>query len=309
LIGEGDTTPCSTPREALVAERSVSTMPRYYLTPKEQEQFLIREFFHRLGYTISRAKWQERPDALMTLRKGNRIKRAAIEHTDYYNDAVPRGGSPLAAVDTFWRKVQGSLVRRISQRQHLGGVEGQVTLTSRLPTGRSRTESARQLAQDIVDFLEAHPIAQGHHRQFSCRDFGEHPTLQSLVGSLSLHRRTDRLTRGSRCSWTCLNLDDGSAGLDMSYIKSAIEGKTRKAEKYNWEGAEEKWLLIVAPAFTLSNRVGGPPSDREWRDAELIDLCRHSPFDRIVFWERARSWYKCLKPDCRTVEFAHRKTH
>ena len=38
-------------------------------------------------------------------------------------------------------------------------------------------------------------------------------------------------------------------------------------------------------------------------DDELITLCRKSPFDNIVFWERVRCWYKTLKPNKKAVQY------
>ena len=74
------------------------------------------------------------------------------------------------------------------------------------------------------------------------------------------------------------------------------EGRGRGAVKYNWMSAHEKWLLIVAAGDTLSNNAGPPDQQVNWNNSVLCDLCRKSPFDKTVFWEYTRNWYKSLKP-------------
>ena len=101
-------------------------------TQKEREQLLIREFLGHLGYKISNPEWQERPDAMLTLSKGKKRKRVALEHTDYFNDTAAGHLSPLTPIAEFWKLVQASLVRRVSHRKHLTGIEATVTLKRNL---------------------------------------------------------------------------------------------------------------------------------------------------------------------------------
>ena len=103
-----------------------------------------------------------------------------------------------------------------------------------------------------------------------------------------------------RLTWQCGNIDTGGIGLNLNYIRTAVGKKNKKAANYDWQFADEKWLLIVAEGNTLSEHAG-PSEEREWNDSELRTLCCASPFDRIYFWERGRRWYKSLKPDRRIV--------
>ncbi len=279
-------------------------MPRIYRTQKEYERFLIKEFLCDLGYRISRPKWQDRPDALLTLSKGRRQKRVAIEHTDYFNDTVAGQRSPLTPYDEFWRIVQASLVRRISHRSHLIGISARVHFRKNLSKPKSRTELARQLAKELVDFVEAHPVRRSEHFRWWSRDFDDrYPTVQSLLAFLLLSRRTDHAVIASRCSWICSNVTTGAIGFTLRYIKTAIENKNKKASNYTWVDTNEKWLLIAASGATLSHQAGPPIQNANWTDAKLKELCRNSPFDRIIFWERTRCWYKWLKPDRRIVQY------
>ena len=275
-------------------------MPRIYRTQKQYEGFLIREFLGHLGYRISNPKWQERPDALLTLSKGKNKTRVAIEHTDYFNDTIAGKQSPLSPISEFWKLVQASLVRRISHRKHLTGILARVNLAK----SKNPTKLARQLATELVDFVETHPVGKSAHVRWTSRDLEQHPTLQSLVATILLSRWTNDEVFASRCSWTCCNITTGGIGLNLGYIKAAIENKNKKANNYeNWGDANDKWLLIAASGSILSNHAGPPMQNVNWADSELLDLCRNSPFDRIVFWERIRNWYKWLKPSTEVVQY------
>ena len=114
---------------------------------------------------------------------------------------------------------------------------------------------------------------------------------------------TDDAVFASRCCWTCTNITTGYMRLNLEYIKSAIKNKNKKATKYNWANATEKWLLITASSSNLSNNAGPARQNVNWADPKLLDLCCESLFDRIVFWERVRSWYKWLKPSEEVVVY------
>ncbi len=279
-------------------------MPRICREKPEYERFLISEFLPDLGYRISRPKWQDKPDALVTLSKGKSRKRVAIEHTDYFNDTVAGQRSSVTPYDEFWRIVQGSLVRRISHRSHLSGLTGRVRFKENLSKPKNSTELARQFAKELVGFAETHRVARSEHVRWCSRDFDDRcPTMQCLLASLLLSRWTTDAVHASRCSWVCDNASTGNIGFHLRYVVTAIENKNKKATRYDWDNADEKWLLIAASGSTASNRVGPPIQDANWRDATLTELCRDSPFDRIVFWERICCWYKWLKPDSRTVQY------
>jgi hypothetical protein len=281
-------------------------MPRIYRTQKECEQLLIREFLGHLGYTISNPQWPDSPDALLTLSDGRKRKRIAIEHTEYFNDTVAGCLSPLTAIAEFWQFVQASLIRRISHRKHLTGISATINIKEDLSLPKKlagQKDLARQLAKKLVNFVEAHQVRQSEHLRFRSRDFIGYPILNTMLSSLRLSRWTYDPVYASRCAWTCSNITTGYIRLDLKYIKSAIKNKNKKATKYNWGSANEKWLLIAASSSNLSNGAGPASQNVNWVDPELLDLCCASLFDRIVFWERVRCWYKWLKPSKKVVQY------
>ena len=137
-------------------------MPRVHRTQQESEELLITEFLDHLGYTISKPNWSDRPDALLTLSKGSFKKRVAVEHTDYFNDTVAGKRSPLTPYYDFWKLVQASLSSRINSnvRPHLSGVSGKVRFKENPPKPKDPTKLAKQLAKELVCFVEDHPVGR-----------------------------------------------------------------------------------------------------------------------------------------------------
>ena len=272
-------------------------MPRIRRTQKQKERFLIRELLGHLGYKMSNPKWTERPDAMLTLRKGTSEKRVGIEHTGYHNDAEPGTTSPVTWSDEFWRKVQSSLVSRVGQRRHLRCVSARVWLTEGLSKPDDSIQSAKQLAKEIIEFVEDHP-PHGPARTFwRCRDFGGQAAMEDFLKSITISRVPHDPGRAMAHHWRCSDVNAGNVGLDLAYVGKAMKKKSEKAANYNWEDADEKWLLIAASGETISDGAGPLIGGVNWATPEMVELCRESPFDRIIFWERIAGWYKWIKPD------------
>ena len=252
-------------------------MGRVYRKPKEVEAFLIREFVcDALHYTVSRAEWCERPDAILTLRKGRTGRQVAIELTGYFNDTTAGRCSPLTPLSGFWKRVQRSLARRISHRLHLADLMGTVRLNATRFVGQPRAGTqehlARQLAGQIVEFLETHPTANtarfpSHSSASPRSEFSEYPLLKSMVASMSVQRVPGAVLL-PRCSWRCGNITTGCIGLNLDNVKASVKSKNKKAAKYDWRAANEKWLLIVAACGNLSEHAGAP-EEQKWDDLDL----------------------------------------
>lgn len=287
-------------------------MPRIRRTQKEREKFLISMFCDEMGYSVSRAKWQDKPDALLTLSKGKSKQRVAVEHTDYFNDTLAGQRSPLTPIDEFWQRVQRSLMRRISHRPGLAAIVANVRLKTSLPNWRASAAEAyaRRLAGEIVAFLEAHPMQAGQPpKTFHSRrpHFAGYKTLGSLVCSLRVRRSPVNLGRVSRCDWVCSNTAVGCVRINIDFIKSAIKNKSLKARNYHdWGKAQERWLLIVAGGDNINTHAGDAAQTAAWNDMDLATLCQQSLFHRVFFWERVSRWCKPLKPNGQIVSLGQR---
>jgi hypothetical protein len=163
---------------------------------------------------------------------------------------------------------------------------------------RIAKQNARELAKELLDFLEAH-LDSGSALFQRRADFAEYPRMKGAVASLEW-RRTDGF---DWCHWTCQNISFGFVGINLGRITSAIADKNKEAAMYNWCAASEKWLLIAASGSHPSNAAGPANQQVNWSDANLAVLCRESPFDKIFFWDRGTRWYKSLKPDETVVEY------
>lgn len=278
-------------------------MPRVKRTKKQSEQFVIREFLGVMGFSIRRPSWPDRPDAVLTLRKGANTNTVAIEHTEYLNDTNDAAGKGSLGMRIlrFWRKVEDSLKRRKRQRWRRYVGKATIMASVHLSANAIAKHSPRQLAKELLDFLEAHLGLGPKPALFQRRaDFDGYATLKHMVGSLQFEVAAGR----DCCLWTCENVSFGTIGTDVDEIKRRIEDKNRKAPRYNCGAATEVWLLIAASGSGPSNRADPDGLEVNWNDEGLQGSCRNSPFARIFFWERASQWYKSLKPDEPVVSYS-----
>jgi hypothetical protein len=262
-----------------------------------------------LHYRVTCPRWSESPDAFVTLSKDRVVQRVGIEHTDYFNDTVAGAASATTPIAEFWENTQASLMRRISHRKHLAGVNARVRLRSRmsLPSPKDRLALARRLAEALVAFVECHYDSLLDHHRWHTPDFESGSLLRKMVESLLLSKGF--CGSASRSAWVCSNVATGNIGLSIDYLRSAVAKKNQKAPKYSRDGAQELWLLITAAGDTVSNHAGPFPPAAALHDATLLSHCKSSPFDRIVFWERIRCWYVWLKPLKAPVQYRDSYVH
>ncbi len=279
-------------------------MTRVRRTKKQKERFLIREFLGLLGYSIRRARSPDppAPDAILTLREGTATKKLAVELTEYFNDtghAAARNGSPGMRILGFWRNVEDSLKRRRRQRWRRYHGKGTILGNVHLNAKRVAKNDERELAKEVLDFLEAH-LARTSGLFQRRVDFDGYPTMKKVVVSLQFD-----VTHGfDCCHWACQNISFGFIGTNADVIRLAIAKKTSEDAKYKCGPADEIWLLIAASGSGPSNRSGPASQQVNWSDADLQRLCCNSRFARIFFWERVAQWYKSLKPDEPVVSYA-----
>ena len=274
---------------------------------KAIEKQLITEVLQILGYEVSKAKWQEQPDAVLTVCKSGVQKILGVEHTSYFNDTSAGVRSPRTPVAEFWNEVQKSLMRRICKRPDLTGILLTVQLRQQaLPAkpakGRQQELLARSLAKELVEFMLAHPSKVKQWYFYNRHTFATLPTMSQIVESVRIHRWTNDVVYASHGAWDCGNVTTGHIGLSPDYLVSAIKNKDGKAANYSFPLNSKKWLLIAADSLTPSSAVG-PADAQNWSNPNLLATCEKSVFDRILFWERTRCWYKWLKPFCPVCQY------
>lgn len=62
---------------------------------------------------------------------------------------------------------------------------------------------------------------------------------------------------GSGLRWWPSHLQSGTVSNLDEAVAAAIHGKIKLAEKYDWRGARERWLLLAAEAHGLQDVIGG----------------------------------------------------
>jgi hypothetical protein len=160
----------------------------------------------------------------------------------------------------------------------------------------ARKAKARQLAAEIVDFVEAHPAQTKSETQlYRHKEFDASIAMHALLSSIRFSRWLDAPAPICICDWSCSNITTKHISVSESYIKSAIRQKNRKAASYNWHDAEEKWLLIVAGGGHVNTCAPRLHAGVKWDEPDLKQLCAESPFDKIVFWNRVHQWQRWIK--------------
>jgi len=278
-------------------------MPLRKPTRKEHEKFLIQEFVQALGYGIAKPRWTERPDAIITLIREGESKRVGVEHTDYHCDAPP--GTPSEAnVEEFWKAVQDSVVRRVCRDPRLRRTlvtVGFADLTQLL--SQSRNEKilvARALAGDLVSLVRQTECLNDH--VIVRRPRGQRIGIWEYVESVRAFEPGDG-PENLRLTWRCSNTTTGNVELRLDYITGSVRAKTKKARKYDWRDACERWLLISAPGRPVQRSAGPPTQDVDWSDERLQAACAESGFDKIYFFEGVWRWYKQVWPEAQVVVF------
>ena len=274
---------------------------------KRIEEALLRKFFEKIGFAYSDlvCQNQEKPDAFLTLNRNENKIRIAIEHTSYRNDTVAGKCSPITPISDFWERVLDDLIPKINQVKHLTAINGTVRLKTdiygnvHLKEGQTLSgdciHQANEFAKELVSFAENHPIKMNSPLTFRHFDSTKYSTLSPLCDYLQLSRWKNDAVIACRVSWKCNNIDLGFIGLSQEYIESIIREKNKKAQKYNWGNAQEKWLLIVADNLDISSAAGRNIDANIWEKLKLLECCTNSPFDIIVFWENVSEGHEWLK--------------
>ncbi len=263
------------------------------------EKQLIQELLRELGYSVTKFQPTEKPDAIVSVVKAGVKSKLCIEHTSYFNDTVAGKCSPKTVLAEFWEEVQASLKRRICKRPKLGAVQLSLGFRKKAPIPGRLDEQrllARSLASELVLFMINNPVRIGKFTRYGRHDWNPVSKLGELVDNMHMSRWDCEDAVASNCSWNCMDISGGSIGLSLNNIISSINQKNKKAKNYIWNRNSELWLMIVADGAIVSNHAGRHQQKVAWSDTDLALACKQSPFDRILFWDQRRCWYKWLKP-------------
>ena len=276
---------------------------------KDVEKFLVRNFLENaIGLTVRRllSRLPPKPDIYAVVERNEQKSALEIELTEYQVDSSgdQEGGSPGARLNSFWRKVQASLYRRLSRKPL--NVEVLVTLDNpsavKVRTARAFAEELVRLARgfdfpasgscNITVFKPRFPLmARYLHTSEACivKDLHpEFPVLAKYASKLTLTR-----VSYTGFLWQCTNASAAMVGFSSKRVADDIRRKANNT--YKWAKNSEKWLLVCASGDAIVGTAGPPPALDIWQDEALQAACIASPFERVYFWDRPHGWHKCLK--------------
>jgi hypothetical protein len=125
--------------------------------------------------------------------------------------------------------------------------------------------------------LEAELVAVGRAlRSTSEVSFprAEHPLLNSILTCVKVIKPD-----GEGLPWWPAHLQSGSVSALDDAVAEAIQVKAALATSFEWQGASERWLLLVAEGNGLQDLVG---QARQF----TVRATPHMPFTTIIMWDR-----------------------
>jgi hypothetical protein len=81
-------------------------------------------------------------------------------------------------------------------------------------------------------------------------------------------------------------------GFDEQRLIEVIQEKDRKQRGYDWQGCQERWLLIAASAVCPTD-TGGTKRElvAALEGGALKAAVNQAGFTKVIYWDRARQWH------------------
>lgn len=277
---------------------------------KRYEKKIIRDFLLFKEFKV--VNWMElneNPDAKVLVNNAGRQIKIAIEHTDYYVDALHGTPSTGKQIYAFWHEVQASMNRRVSKRFSLRHITGVVTLdASRLLSliesipRSGKKERAKKLARSMAAELIKLSLKYDDTGPNSMQDIRTFSKEELPVSNQYVKKVTLMGTGSALVSWVCVDSSVSSIGVFAEEIASIIRNKAKDFPRYHWGDVDERWLLISASGATVFNSAGPHPELVDWNSFELKDACRTANIEHVIFWDRIYNWYKEICPSAALVK-------
>lgn len=235
---------------------------------KKSESTSLLNVFLRLGLTHYKIIEGESPDFLVTFSRGQVKTTIGYELTGLYSDSTI-GGSQGKRDFEVWKIIAKKLRKRLDRagHEHLYGVlylkgdEGQALKCLGNDGALEELERVCDLySQNYTDIV------------FPRSGF---PLLNSSLAQVRLFKYDER-----DLLWWCAHFQSGEVSDPTSALIETVKAKTKRAEKYLWKGADEKWLVIVAESNGLIDLAANIA------DPEISKHVSPIGFTRIILWER-----------------------
>src|SRR5262249_48849891 len=212
------------------------------LRKKDREEHLVSGVLSRLGFEEFKLSLHEHPDVIVDFsRKGHRV-RLACEVQEIHSDDTS-AGSKL-------RQFRGRWISIMEEVFALMGSDGTLIpycVVEFLDHSYDCLGSASN-ASLVNDFL----IAGKNLKTAQSIEFPQAamPILSALVKRISV-----RESNGGGMLWWPSHMQSGAVPPIDGAIIAAVQAKGKLAASFDWRGAEEKWLLLVAEAHGLTGII------------------------------------------------------
>ncbi len=225
---------------------------------------------------------QESPDAFVVLRQKRRRVKVGVEVTMYHSDVSSKKGSPARELYSNWLKIERLLLDLARNHPQLRGVL--VTVRLKRPAHLPAGHEARALAEKLVR-LAASMVPQGSWKKEVAK--APFPQPYESVGKCV---RAIALACIGLPDWLHWDLPNaGSFGLFPARVKAILREK--EDAPYDWEDAQERWLLIVAGSEPAVLKTWGAPGPEYVSD--MTEL-RSGLFHRVLLLDASSTYAREL---------------
>ncbi len=258
---------------------------------KNKESILLKGFLQRLCLEYVIIEESERPDFIVVLGKSGKHLKIGCEITLFYNEQNNRCGSLTRRFFVQWRNLSKELMVRMKEEgkglEHLYG-----SVFFKTPSNKTldRIDKAQFIGELVQLSKESFPENSISLSNF---DSDKYPLLGRTVQEILLRN----IYPDEEILWWPAHLQTGKIPDASKFLVKIIQKKNKSAASYHWSETSEKWLIIVAEAFTLADTavLDDNISFRPFkRKSESI-------FSRIYIWDRFSDRISELFPSHRTV--------
>jgi hypothetical protein len=238
---------------------------------KEKERRVLQEFLQRLQLRYYNIDDRERPDFILQFSHEEWQTSVGCELTHYFMDNGDRG-APEARFVRQWRRFAKSLRAALDSeggqyRYYYGAIHFRVSSFDVF----DRVDSDGLVAEIVRAAKTADGV--GPLANF---DIKTSPILAQHVHHIYVKDTAPE----TGIIWWPAHLQTGVIADPRERLVEIVKDKNTKAATFNWNGANEKWLLIYSESGGISDSVG------PYADPEIRKYLGRLAFDRVYVWNK-----------------------
>jgi hypothetical protein len=248
------------------------------LSGKEKEIDVLEGFLKRLQLAAHQIDSSERPDFFIHFNQDGHQATIGCELTFYYSDSfqdTSKAGSAGARFFNQWKQFAKRLREVLdttgSGLEHLYGAiffrEPGLDALDKLDIDRFLEE----VVEVVVENSDVSNLSS--IEQF---DVNKYPILFQNVKRINLRNTAPE----TGILWWCAHLKSGPVDDPVPGLLAVIDEKNKKSQTYEWNSADERWLIIFAKAEILADSV------LPFSDPKISDYFDRIGFDRVFLWNK-----------------------